>query len=440
MNGCDSKFPVCAVTGGEHHHFFGYYDKCPWDYTGRYLLALETDLAARMPTPDDRATVGVVDLFEGNRWCPIGETTAWNWQQGCMLQWLGDGPTSEIIYNDRCDGDLVSVVQNTVTGKRRILPHAVSAVSRSGTHALCASFARLVDTRPGYGYVGAVDPWRGELSPDEDGIFLMDVVTGESRMVISLAQIAALRPEASMAGAKHWVNHLLFTPDGRRFLFLHRWIRCHEGRRPVGILDAPPPLVSALAGALRRARNATEGGPFGRIVFGALGFVWRRVRVAHSTRMLSASVQGTDVHCFRTTELVSHFDWMDSHAVLAYAGVPGVGQGYYLFEDESDAVRQVGEGVLSWDGHCSFSPDRRWLLVDSYPDDDKNMQRMSVFNLSRAALVEIGGFRSLPPFRGDLRCDLHPRWSRDGSRICFDSTHEGQRQVYIVDVRDAVSG
>ncbi len=32
---------------------------------------------------------------------------------------------------------------------------------------------------------------------------------------------------------------------------------------------------------------------------------------------------------------------------------------------------------------------------------------------------------------GDLRCDLHPCWSRRGNRICFDSMHEGRRAVYV---------
>ena len=34
--------PVRAVTRGPRHHFFGYYDKCPWDASGRYMLAVET--------------------------------------------------------------------------------------------------------------------------------------------------------------------------------------------------------------------------------------------------------------------------------------------------------------------------------------------------------------------------------------------------------------
>ena len=31
------------VTAGPHHHFFGYYDKCPWDATGGLLLAKQEE-------------------------------------------------------------------------------------------------------------------------------------------------------------------------------------------------------------------------------------------------------------------------------------------------------------------------------------------------------------------------------------------------------------
>ena len=42
----------------------------------------------------------MVDLAEGDRWIELGASRAWNWQQGCMLQWA-PGTQSEVRW--RCD-------------------------------------------------------------------------------------------------------------------------------------------------------------------------------------------------------------------------------------------------------------------------------------------------------------------------------------------------
>ena len=68
------KVPVRAVTTGPGHYFFGYYDKCPWDLTGRYLLSLQVKFKDRPPRPGDQARIGVVDLCAGDKWIPIAET------------------------------------------------------------------------------------------------------------------------------------------------------------------------------------------------------------------------------------------------------------------------------------------------------------------------------------------------------------------------------
>ena len=46
--------------------------------------------------------------------------------------------------------------------------------------------------------------------------------------------------------------------------------------------------------------------------------------------------------------------------------------------------------------------------------------------------------RVFAPFKydNDTRCDLHPRWSRDGKKVCFDSVFEGHRGLYVVNVEN----
>lgn len=52
---------------------------------------------------------------------------------------------------------------------------------------------------------------------------------------------------------------------------------------------------------------------------------------------------------------------------------------------------------------------------------------------------DLGSFYADPGLSKENRCDLHPRWSRDGTEVCIDSVHGEGRQMYIVDVGSIVS-
>lgn len=382
--------PVRAVTCGPHAHFFGYYDKPPWDAAGRYMLALEARAVDRMPLPGETATVGLVDLRDGNRFEPLAQTTAWNWQQGCMLQWLPPACDRQIIYNDAVDGQHVAVILDIHTGARRILPRPIYNLTRDGRHAVSKSLARLAHTRPVVGYAGVVDPHADELAPAGDGIWAMDLQTGQSRLIVSLAQVAAFRPVESMAGVKHRFEHLVAAPDGRRLFFMHRW----------------PMQTTA-------RRNYWD-------------------------RLFTVGLDGSDMHLLADDGMVSHFDWRDGRHILAWARHKDRGDHFYLFEDRTPNVQIVGEDVLTSDGHCSYSPDRRWILGDSYPDADLH-KSLWVYEIAANRRIDIGRFATPPALRhGDIRCDLHPRWNRDGTQVCTDSAHEGPRQMYVVDISAVV--
>lgn len=386
LRAAESKYataicPFRAVTEAPENHFFGYYDKFCWDGSGRYLLGGEIPFMDHSPQPDDRLTLARIDTAENDKWLPFGETLAWNWQQGTMLQWVPTDPDRLVIHNDR-DGDrFVSIVRDMKTGDRRTLPHPIYTVSRNGRHAVTLNFARVARTRPGYGYAGVEDPGADDPQPENEGIWLMDLETGENKLVVNIAQAARLKPTDDMGHGDHWFNHLLFNTTDTRFIFLHRWKKSGGG--------------------------------------------WR-------TRMLTANPDGSDIRIVADEGMVSHFDWKDAHHILAWATHNGK-NAYWLFDERTGDAEIVGPEVFDRDGHCSYSPDRKWILTDTYPDKER-MQTLILYRPADRKRIDVGRFYLSREHKGELRCDLHPRWSRDGRQVCIDSAHSGKRQMYVLDV------
>jgi hypothetical protein len=428
-----------AVTKGPRHHFFGYYDKCPWDSTGRYLLGLETEFMHRPPGPGDTATIGIVDLKNNNSWEPLEQTRAWNFQQGCMLQWLGTDPDDpKIIYNDLQDGHLVAVVLHIRSGKKLVHPRPIYAISNNGKFALSLNFPRLHHLRPGYGYVGVRDNSFGKLIPEDDGIYWMDLTSVENRLLISIKQIADIKPKENMYNAEHWFNHLSFCPDGSRFVFLHRWAKRNKDRALSPLMQSSDvkKLSRRIWRSIRRLIFKAEDSWVGTPVQFLKNNFWP-LFPSFSTRMFTANSNGSDIYCLSSHGVVSHFDWLNDHQILAWAKEPNIGCRFFLFTDRSSRKEVIGERLLTNDGHCSYSPDKRWILTDTYPNPN-DMITLILYDCDTCRRFNIGTFFSAPEIYGEIRCDLHPRWNHDGRQICFDSTHQGERQIYIMDVADIV--
>ncbi|HOX37946.1 MAG TPA: hypothetical protein PL033_08155 [Candidatus Brocadiia bacterium] len=376
-----------AVTSGPKFHYFGYYDKTPWNASGRYLLSLEIGFMDRMPTPEDACGIGMVDLKDGNRWIPLAQTKAFNWQQGTMLQWLGSAPDRMIIYNDVRNGHFAAVVRDTQSGEGYDLPLPIYAVTPDGKWGVTPNFARIHRTRPGYGYCALPDPGKGDPAPADDGIRLMNLENGSNSLIITYRQIAEYQKKESMKDAEHWFNHLQFSPDGSRFIFLHRW-------------------------------SKKGGGWF--------------------TRLYTANRDGSGICLLADDDMTSHFDWRDPDHVLAWAQQFNIGCFYFLFKDRTREHEIIGKGTLDCDGHCSYSPDRKWILTDTYPK--KNERTLILYEPATARRIDIGRFYSAPEITGPFRCDLHPRWDRSGGQVCIDSIHEGTRHIYVLDVSPITRG
>jgi hypothetical protein len=97
----------------------------------------------------------------------------------------------------------------------------------------------------------------------------------------------------------------------------------------------------------------------------------------------------------------------------------------------------VAVDTVRADGHCNFSPDRRFFVNDTYPNRDR-LRTLMLVRWDDESVIDIGRFLAPAELDGEHRCDLHPRWFRHGLTVCFDSVHEGYRGIYAIDVAAVV--
>ena len=119
---CDGDIVRISPADKEYEYFFGYYDKCPWDATGRYMICMRAKDTWSVPDPLDTADIMLIDTEDNNSIRKLATTHTWNVQQGCMAQWLGPDFSSRILYNDMREGKYCSVVLDITTGEERVLP------------------------------------------------------------------------------------------------------------------------------------------------------------------------------------------------------------------------------------------------------------------------------------------------------------------------------
>lgn len=370
----------------DYEYFFGYYDKSPWDSSNRYMLCMKAKNTWKDVSPKEKADILLIDTHleknDSNRVKKIASTSTWNVQQGCMLQWLGPDYSSRIIYNDYRDGKYVAVILNIYTNVEKVIPAPVYSVSEDGKTALTLDFSRLYNLRPGYGYYNVPERTKGQPLPDAVAIQKINLDMGEVINLLNYSDFANFKPRKEMTGKEtvHKVNHLMISPDGKRFMVLYRWF----------------------------------------------------YRQKKYTRLITCDMDGTNMYLLSDDDMVSHCCWKDNNSILAFENKKNSGLGYYLMKDKTQEYKQLWSYIQN-DGHPSYSPNREFVAIDCYPNRSR-VQSVRILSDKNDIVLA----RVFAPFKydNDTRCDLHPRWSRDGKKICFDSVFEGKRGLYVVEVED----
>jgi len=358
--------------------FFGYYNIVPENVNGDILLcAVNTD--AERGSLSSVCEISKSNLYNKNLE-RLTTTASWNWQQGCMLQWLGKS-NNKIIYNNYNDNEdkYYSEIFDINTHSKYQLKKPIYTIDHQGRNALTINFDNLTKLRPDYGYFNKkkIDT----IDYNNDGILNLDIFNNTVSLVFSFNNIINFNNHESMYGSEHKINHLDFSPNGKRFMFLHRWYN-----------------------------NSRK-----------------------YTRLLTANVDGSEICQLSSNNMVSHCIWKNDDEILAFSEEDSI-RGYHIYTDKSNKIRTFAENILTEDGHPSFSADGKWLITDTYPDRAR-FSRLILYNIEKNKKIILGEFHQSIKYRKERRCDLHPRWLKTEGFVSFDSCHSKRRQLYVMDIR-----
>jgi hypothetical protein len=187
------------------------------------VLALQVGFQDRLPGANDPADVCLLDTRSDYAVRVVDQTRGWNPQQGTMFYWNPQHPETQFFFNDRDQktGKVFTVLFDITAdggkGKRireyrfEDSPVANGGVAQNGGYFTAINYARMARLRPVTGYAEAADWTEGVAAPKDDGIFRVDVNTGERKLVVSFAQLKeALRDVTERIDERHlFINHTL---------------------------------------------------------------------------------------------------------------------------------------------------------------------------------------------------------------------------------------
>ena len=146
-------------------------------------------------------------------------------------------------------------------------------------------------------------------------------------------------------------------------------------------------------------------------------------------KLIGVAVYGYPVGRLATTSISEELKSEEELLVYGYHQEDGFQ--YYLYKDLTNDKKIIGKDDFYSDGHPSFIKNSQFILTDTYPDK-YGEQHLLLFNMQSKSLQKINQFFSPLRFRGEIRCDLHPRISPSGRLTCLDTVHNNNREMLVI--------
>lgn len=373
-----SSFTIHEIKPRSGESFWGYYDHSPLNLSNKYVLFHETQNLSQKPPQRSSFVDVVVRVFANQKEVFRTKSMAYNWQQGSKAIWLDN---DRFVFNDAKNKELISrLIDTSKSFSEEIFPFPI--YDCKDDWGVTLNFDRLTAFRPDYGYRSADNTIDiSKFDDKNDGVFLIDLKSKTKKLIVDLEKLTQ-KSHAKFTSHQNWVNHLMISPQEKRLMFLHRWIDGGLKKDALYIVDK----------------------------------------------------NGENLQCLLNEGMVSHCFWKDENTIVGYMRTQKEGDHYYQINIQDHQIQRIYlDSNRMGDGHPSVFGNQ--MIFDTYPDRS-GMKHLYLFDIEKKKQIELGRFYEPLKYYEESRCDLHPRFSKNGKKVFFDSVHTGKRRLYYIDLEE----
>ena len=411
-------------------NWFGYYNYDPLSYDQTKMLCNRTKNDACEIKKGMAIELGYYDIPSGV-WHHIGKTDSYNWQQGAMMQWIpGKGNENKVIYNCSRNNHLISRIHDIKTGEDRELDWSIYGLTPDGKKSIALNMERSYWCRA-YHYVSVANEEYNVRVPEDDGIFEIDLFNNTRRRIIDIADVIAIDKEPYFDNAKHWLEHIMISPSGKRFCFLHRFtvgdLNDYETRLFIADIDGSHLQIVADW----RKYYLSHFGWDGDDAFSIYSYespihakVLRSLNSVKTSRVaVKSMIKGL---YYKIPKPIRQFIFS-----IRSCGDQEQTTYYQYFSLSGDLFKLSSifkNKEFDIDGHPSFTNDGMYMITDSYPDKNK-YRRLLIYNKEKGVATYLGRLN----FSGyeNYDSDLHPKLSKNNDYLMIDTSYNGKHHMIL---------
>ncbi len=405
----DPEVPTWCVTPDIDRCIHRFHSSSPFSPSGRYLGLTRISREDRPPKPGEVAEIVLVDLISGEQKI-IAETRGWDTQLGAQVQWGAND--TELFFNDVDTGSWLpyGIKMNPLTSEKMKLDGTIYMVSPDGKWAVSTCLRRIGATQAGYGVIvpnDYVPVNKGVV--DDDGVYVTNTTTGDSRMIASYKRIveeAIPEIDVSRYGKGDFYGfHVKWNPQSNRIMLVLRYMPVNDKKRK-------PMLITMTFDGddIRVAVPASEWADKGG----------------------------------------NHPNWHpDGEHVIMNLNIEKNGWMFVQAKYDGTDLKKITD-IPANHGHVTLHPTEKYILTDAYPtepvafgDGTAPLWLIDLERNQKKTLVRMDAvtqfFDSNPQKAKQMRVDLHPAWdSRTFTHVAINGVENGTRRVYVADLSEFV--